>query len=108
MLQSNHAWGKVARLAVAAQKGDSLPVWHRNSDFDVLNRELNDWYRNLPLHHRWSTKNLLAMGALGHDLVSAEPSRRFRAELTRSRTGLLRDHCPSPPQRDRPAQDLPR
>lgn len=77
MLQSNHAWGKVARLAVAAQTGDSLAPWCINSDFDLLNRELKDWYKNLPPHHRWSTKNLLAMGALGQDLVSAEATCRF-------------------------------
>lgn len=81
MLQSNHAWGKVARLAVAAQTVDSLPPWYLNSDFDVLNRELNDWYKNLPPHHRWSTKNLLAMGALGHDLVSAEAPPHFAPKL---------------------------
>ncbi|ORY81760.1 hypothetical protein BCR35DRAFT_352269 [Leucosporidium creatinivorum] len=72
MLQSNHAWGKVARLAVAAQTGKEIPPWCLNSDFDVLNRELNDWYKHLPPHHRWSTKNLLAMRALGHDLAFFE------------------------------------
>jgi hypothetical protein len=88
MLQSNHAWGKVARLAVAAQVGDALPPWYPSSDFDVLNRELRDWYDNLPPHHRWSTKNLLAMKARGHDLVRADPSRP-EPVLTARPTGLL-------------------
>lgn len=69
MLQSNHAFGEVARLACAAQKGEALPPWCAGSDFERLNGELVAWHENLPPLHRWSADNLVAMGLLGHDLV---------------------------------------
>lgn len=94
LVQSHCLWGKVARLACRAE-GQLCPhPWEAGSEFAILQRELVEWEKGLPVRHQFSIQTLRGMKAMRLDLVSTSATLCSASEkLTLASLGLPRhDH----------------
>lgn len=60
LVQVQNFWGRVARGYLRRDFGGNLPIWNRDSKFQCLVRELDDWEKVLPPSHRWGMWNYRA------------------------------------------------
>ncbi|KAM0562750.1 hypothetical protein ACHAPJ_001590 [Fusarium lateritium] len=67
LMQAHHFWGIVSRRAVrfarSSHPGDP------NCEFARVSKDLEEWERNLPRNHRWSSLNLREYKANAQDLA---------------------------------------